>query len=33
MLVEHWDVIQVEATEGHRKAALPCSDKTFPKYK
>jgi predicted SnoaL-like aldol condensation-catalyzing enzyme len=30
MLVEHWDVIQDEATEQHSKSGLPMFGKTFP---
>src|ERR1700756_2723377 len=33
VLVEHWDVIQDEATEGQSKSGAPMFGKTFPKYK
>ena len=33
ILVEHWDVIQDEATEEHSKSGAPMFGKTFPKYK
>ena len=33
MLVEHWDVIQDEATEEQSKSGSPMFGKTFPKYK
>jgi predicted SnoaL-like aldol condensation-catalyzing enzyme len=33
ILVEHWDVIQDEATEGQSKSGAPMFGKTFPKYK
>ena len=33
MLVEHWDVIQDEATEEQSKSGAPMFGKTFPKYK
>jgi predicted SnoaL-like aldol condensation-catalyzing enzyme len=32
ILVEHWDVIQDEATEGQSKSGAPMFGKTFPKY-
>jgi len=32
-LVEHWDVIQDEATEEQSKSGAPMFGKTFPKYK
>jgi predicted SnoaL-like aldol condensation-catalyzing enzyme len=32
MLVEHWDVIQDEATEEQSKSGTPMFGKTFPKY-
>ena len=32
-LVEHWDVIQDEATEERSKSGAPMFGKTFPKYK
>jgi predicted SnoaL-like aldol condensation-catalyzing enzyme len=31
--VEHWDVIQDEATEEQSKSGAPMFGKTFPKYK
>jgi predicted SnoaL-like aldol condensation-catalyzing enzyme len=33
ILVEHWDVIQDEATEERSKSGAPMFGKTFPKYK
>jgi len=33
LLVEHWDVIQDEATEEQTKSGAPMFGKTFPKYK
>jgi predicted SnoaL-like aldol condensation-catalyzing enzyme len=33
ILVEHWDVIQDEATEGQSKSGAPMFGKTFPTYK
>ncbi len=33
ILVEHWDVIQEEATEEQSKSGVPMFGKTFPKYK
>ncbi|MGB7280671.1 MAG: nuclear transport factor 2 family protein [Candidatus Acidiferrum sp.] len=33
ILVEHWDVIQDEATEGQSRSRAPMFGKTFPKYK
>ena len=33
VLVEHWDVIQDEATEKQSKSGTPMFGKTFPKYK
>jgi predicted SnoaL-like aldol condensation-catalyzing enzyme len=33
ILVEHWDVIQDEATEQQSKSGAPMFGKTFPKYK
>jgi predicted SnoaL-like aldol condensation-catalyzing enzyme len=33
VLVEHWDVIQDEATEEQSKSGAPMFGKTFPKYK
>jgi predicted SnoaL-like aldol condensation-catalyzing enzyme len=33
ILVEHWDVIQDEATEEQSKSEAPMFGKTFPKYK
>jgi predicted SnoaL-like aldol condensation-catalyzing enzyme len=33
ILVEHWDVIQNEATEDQSKSGAPMFGKTFPKYK
>jgi predicted SnoaL-like aldol condensation-catalyzing enzyme len=33
LLVEHWDVIQDEATEEQSKSGAPMFGKTFPKYK
>jgi predicted SnoaL-like aldol condensation-catalyzing enzyme len=33
ILVEHWDVIQNEATEEQSKSGAPMFGKTFPKYK
>jgi predicted SnoaL-like aldol condensation-catalyzing enzyme len=33
ILVEHWDVIQDEATEEQSKIGAPMFGKTFPKYK
>ena len=33
ILVEHWDVIQDEATEDLSKSGAPMFGKTFPKYK
>jgi len=33
LLVEHWDVIQDEATEQQSKSGAPMFRKTFPKYK
>ena len=33
LLVEHWDVIQDEATEAQSKSGAPMFGKTFPKYK
>ena len=32
ILVEHWDVIQDEATEKQSKSGAPMFGKTFPKY-
>ena len=32
-IVEHWDVIQDEATEEQSKSGAPMFGKTFPKYK
>jgi predicted SnoaL-like aldol condensation-catalyzing enzyme len=32
-LVEHWDVIQDEATEEQSKSGAPMFAKAFPKYK
>jgi predicted SnoaL-like aldol condensation-catalyzing enzyme len=33
LLVEHWDMIQDEATEEQSKSDAPMFGKTFPKYK
>ena len=33
ILVEHWDVIQDEATEEQSKSGAPMFGKSFPKYK
>ena len=33
VLLEHWDVIQDEATEAQSKSGAPMFGKTFPKYK
>jgi predicted SnoaL-like aldol condensation-catalyzing enzyme len=33
ILVEHWDVIQDEATEEQSKSGAPMFGETFPKYK
>lgn len=33
ILVEHWDVIQDEATEAQSKSGAPMFGKTFPTYK
>jgi predicted SnoaL-like aldol condensation-catalyzing enzyme len=33
ILVEHWDVIQDEASEEQTKSGAPMFGKTFPKYK
>jgi predicted SnoaL-like aldol condensation-catalyzing enzyme len=33
VLVEHWDVIQDEASEEQSKSGAPMFGKTFPKYK
>ena len=33
LLVEHWDVIQDEATEEQSKSGAPIFGKTFPQYK
>jgi len=33
LLVEHWDVIQDEATEEQSKSGAPMFGKIFPKYK
>jgi predicted SnoaL-like aldol condensation-catalyzing enzyme len=33
ILVEHWDVIQDEATEEQSKSGVPMFGKTFPQYK
>ena len=33
ILVEHWDVIQDEATEEQSKSGAPMFGKTFPQYK
>ena len=33
VLVEHWDVIQDEATEKQSKSGAPMFGKSFPKYK
>jgi predicted SnoaL-like aldol condensation-catalyzing enzyme len=33
ILVEHWDVIQDEATEEQSKSGAPMYGKNFPKYK
>jgi len=33
LLVEHWDVIQDEATEAQSKSGAPMFGGTFPKYK
>ena len=33
LLVEHWDVIQDEATEEQSKSGAPMFGKTFPQYK
>jgi len=33
ILVEHWDVIQDEATEEQAKSGAPMFGKNFPKYK
>jgi predicted SnoaL-like aldol condensation-catalyzing enzyme len=33
ILVEHWDVIQDEATEQQSKSGAPMFGKTFPNYK
>jgi len=33
LLVEHWDVIQDEATEEQSESGAPMFGKTFPKYK
>ena len=33
ILVEHWDVIQDEATEEQSKSGAPMFEKTFPTYK
>jgi predicted SnoaL-like aldol condensation-catalyzing enzyme len=32
LLVEHWDVIQDEATEEQSRSGAPMFGKTFPKY-
>jgi len=33
LLLEHWDVIQDEATEEQSKSGAPMFGKTFPKYR
>jgi len=33
ILVEHWDVMQDEATEEQSKSSAPMFGKTYPKYK
>jgi predicted SnoaL-like aldol condensation-catalyzing enzyme len=33
ILIEHWDVIQDEATEEQSKSGAPMFEKTFPTYK
>jgi predicted SnoaL-like aldol condensation-catalyzing enzyme len=33
IFLEHWDVIQDEATEEQSKSGAPMFGKTFPKYK
>jgi predicted SnoaL-like aldol condensation-catalyzing enzyme len=33
LLIEHWDVIQDEATEEQSKSGAPMFGKTFPKYR
>jgi predicted SnoaL-like aldol condensation-catalyzing enzyme len=33
ILIEHWDVIQDEATQEQSKSGAPMFGKTFPKYK
>ena len=33
LLVDHWDVIQDEATEEQSKSGAPMFGETFPKYK
>ena len=33
VLIEHWDVIQDEATEEQSKSGAPMFGKTFSKYK
>jgi predicted SnoaL-like aldol condensation-catalyzing enzyme len=33
ILVEHWDVIEDEATEEQSKSGRPMFGKTFPTYK
>jgi predicted SnoaL-like aldol condensation-catalyzing enzyme len=33
VLVEHWDVLQDEATEEQSKSGAPMFGKTFPKHK
>jgi predicted SnoaL-like aldol condensation-catalyzing enzyme len=33
ILVEHWEVIQDEATKEQSKSGAPMFGKTFPKYK
>ena len=33
LLIEHWDVIQDEATEQQSKSGAPMFGKTFPQYK
>ena len=33
VFLEHWDVIQDEATEAQSKSGAPMFGKTFPKYK
>ena len=33
LLVEHWDVIQDEATEEQSKSGAPMFGKTFPRHK